>query len=98
MPAFAHAGYQGVQLSEIARDVGVTPNLIHHYFPGGKREPYLAAVHRACSELGGLLDVDPAAELAQKMPANIAAYLDQILEPSPFYALYALAARSADDE
>src|SRR6476661_8182326 len=76
--AFARLGYQGVQLQDVAAEVGVTRNLIHHYFPGGKRDLYLAAVHSACGELGSLLDVDPGVALAEKMPANIATYLDQV--------------------
>lgn len=98
IPAFAGLGYQGVELQAIADEVGVTRNLIHHYFPGGKNELYLEAVRAACAELGALLDVDPEVALERKMPANITAYLDHILAPSPVYMLYARAIRSADDE
>jgi AcrR family transcriptional regulator len=96
--AFARDGYAGVQVQAIADEVGVTRNLINHYFPGGKRELYLDAVDSACEELGGLLDVDPDVPLASKMPANISTYLDHVLEPSPIYMLYARAGRSADED
>src|SRR5215210_2514712 len=69
--AFARDGYPGVQLQEVAAAVGVTRNLINHYFPGGKQELYLAAVRSACDELAGVLNVDPGVPLAQKVPANI---------------------------
>jgi AcrR family transcriptional regulator len=96
--AFAELGYAGVQLQAIAREVGVTRNLIHHYFPGGKRDLYGAAVRIACAELSGLMDVRAAVPLEQKTSANISRYLDEVLRPSPIYVLYARAMRSADDD
>jgi len=98
VPAFARTGYAGMQLQDVAEEVGVTRNLIHHYFPGGKRDLYVEAVRAACADVANLLDVDPGVPLAEKMPANIARYIDQILEPSPLYTLYASAVHSADDE
>lgn len=76
----------------------MTRNLIHHYFPGGKRDLYVEVVRAACAELAGLMDVRRDVPLERKMPANIARYLDQVLDPSPIYVLYARAMRSADDE
>src|SRR5262245_7849673 len=96
--AFAKLGYADVQLHAIARGVGVTRNLIHHYFPGGKRDLYVEAVRLACSRLAGLMDVTPGVPLRQKTAANIARYLDEVLEPTPVYLLYARAMRSADDD
>ncbi len=94
--AFAAHGYPDVELRDIASVVGVTPNLIHHYFPGGKADLYLEAVRQACAELAGTLDTSADVPLDSKMPSNIAAYLDHVLEPSPAYVLYARAARSAN--
>ncbi len=98
LPAFAELGYPGVELQSIADAVGVTRNLIHHYFPGGKRELHLEAVRLACHQLVELLDTSPATSLDRKMPANVARYLDEILAPSARYQLYARALRSADDD
>src|SRR5262245_7918374 len=95
---FAELGYADVQLQAIARDVGVTRNLIHHYFPGGKRDLYVEAVRAACTELAGLMQVDPEVPLDRKTPANVSRYLDEILAPSPIYVLYARAMRSAADD
>ena len=95
---FAELGYAGVQLEAIAREVGVTRNLIHHYFPGGKRDLYVEAVRAACAELAGLMDVSRDVPLERKMSANISRYLDQVLDPSPIYVLYARAMRNADGE
>src|SRR4029450_1013394 len=93
---FAELGYAGAQLEAIAREVGVTRNLIHHYFEGGKRDLYVAAVRAACAELAGVMEVSPVVPLERKMAANISRYLDQVLDPSPIYVLYARALRSAD--
>ena len=96
--SFAELGYAGVQLEAIAGEVGVTRNLIHHYFPGGKRDLYVEAVRAACAELAGLMDVSRDVPLERKMTANISRYLDQVLDPSPIYVLYARAMRNADGE
>jgi len=98
LTAFAEHGYAGVELQAIADEVGVTRNLIHHYFPGGKSELHLAAVRLACAELVDMLDVDPGVALARKMPANVDAYLREILQPSARYMLYARALRSAEED
>ena len=96
--AFANLGFAGVKVQEIADAAGVTRNLVNHYFPGGKSELYVEAVRLSCNELAELIDVDPNAPLVRKMPANIAAYLDEILQPTPIYVLYARANQSADEQ
>jgi len=96
--AFAARGYAAVELKEIAAEVGVTPNLIHHYFPGGKSELHLEAVKRACSQLEAMLDSSPEVPVANKMPANVARYVDEALAPTDRWKLYARSLRSADDD
>lgn len=96
--AFADSGYPGVELKQIASEVGVTPNLIHHYFPGGKSELHLEAVKRACTQLEALLDSSPEVPMANKMPANVARYVDEALAPTDRWKLYARSLRSANDE
>ncbi|MFM8762298.1 MAG: TetR/AcrR family transcriptional regulator [Solirubrobacterales bacterium] len=94
LPAFAERGYDSVELKEIAAAVGVTPNLIHHYFPGGKRELYLDAVRLACEEVVEILDTDPDIDLETKMPANVSAYLSEAMGPTPRYVLFMRSTRS----
>ncbi|MBU3674037.1 MAG: TetR family transcriptional regulator [Solirubrobacteraceae bacterium] len=94
MPAFAERGYDAVELKEIAAEVGVTPNLIHHYFPGGKQELHLEAVRLACDEIVAIHDSDPTADLETKLPANTSAYLSEALAPTPRYVLFMRATRS----
>jgi AcrR family transcriptional regulator len=96
--AFADRGYPAVELKEIAAEVGVTPNLIHHYFPGGKRELHLEAVKLACAQLEKLLDSSAGEPVASKMPANVARYVDEALAPTDRWKLYVRSLRSADDE
>ena len=98
LSAFADRGYPGVELKEIAAEVGVTPNLIHHYFPGGKSELHLEAVKLACAQLETLLDSSPGEPVASKMPANVARYVDEALAPTDRWKLYVRSLRSADDE
>ncbi len=98
LPAFAERGYDAVELKEIAAEVGVTPNLIHHYFPGGKQELYLDAVRLACEEIVEILDTDPETGAETKMPANTSAYLNEALEPSPRYVLFMRSTRSPQPE
>ncbi len=94
LPAFAERGYDAVGLKEIAAEVGVTPNLIHHYFPGGKQELYLDSVRLACEEIVEILDTDPAIDPETKMPANTSAYLSEALAPTPRYVLFMRSTRS----
>lgn len=96
--AFADRGYPGVELKEVAAEVGVTPNLIHHYFPGGKRELHLEAVKRACAQVAELHDSSADAAIGEKMPANVSRYLDEALIPTDRWKLYTRSLRSADDD
>ena len=98
MSAFADRGYPGVELKEIAAEVRVTPNLIHHYFPGGKNELHLEAVKRACAQLEAMFDVNPETPVENKMRANIARYVDEALASTDRWKLYVRSLRSADDE
>jgi AcrR family transcriptional regulator len=96
--AFADRGYPAVELKEIAAEVGVTPNLIHHYFPGGKSELHLEAVKRACAQLEEMFEASPDIPVANKMPENVARYVDEALAPTDRWKLYARSLRSANDE
>ncbi len=98
MRAFAERGYSGVQLADLATDVGVSKNLIHHYFPGGKDELYLSAVRLGCADLEGLLDVSDTLPLERRTSANLGVYLDEIFAPSPAWILYVRAQHSADPQ
>jgi AcrR family transcriptional regulator len=55
LEAFARYGFDGVSLSEIARDAGAAQPLIHHYF-GSKRGLWEAAAELAFRELGAAFE------------------------------------------
>jgi hypothetical protein len=76
----------------------VTPNLIHHYFPGGKKELHLEAVRLACDEMIGILDTSPEIGIESKMPANTSDYLAEALEPTPRYVLFMRSTRSPEPD
>jgi len=42
---FAERGYEDVSIEDIAKGVGITRGLIHHYF-GGRKEVYIALLER----------------------------------------------------
>ena len=98
IPQFAEHGYTDAHLQAIADDVGVTRNLIHRYFPGGKRNLYVESVRVACEQLASLLDIDPGIPPKEKTAANIALYVDVVFGREPIYVLYSRAERSAADD
>ena len=56
---FAERGYAAVSASEVARQAGVTPGLLHHYF-GGKRGLFVTLVERLGPQIIEVIRVDTA--------------------------------------
>lgn len=54
---FAERGYATVSASDVARQAGVTPGLLHHYF-GGKRGLFIALVERLGPQIIEVIRVD----------------------------------------
>jgi AcrR family transcriptional regulator len=54
---FAERGYAAVSASEVAREAGVTPGLLHHYF-GGKRGLFVTLVERLAPKVVDVIRVD----------------------------------------
>ena len=54
---FADRGYAAVSASEVARQAGVTPGLLHHYF-GGKRGLFITLVERLGAQITDVIHVD----------------------------------------
>ena len=54
---FAERGYAAVPASEVARQAGVTPGLLHHYF-GGKRGLFVTLVERLGAQITAAIRVD----------------------------------------
>ncbi|GAA2263359.1 TetR/AcrR family transcriptional regulator [Streptomyces amakusaensis] len=55
-------GYDGTGIKQIAQEAGATLGSVYHFFPGGKQELAVAAVHRGDEEFTGILGETLAAE------------------------------------
>ena len=78
---FGARSYAAVSASEIARAAGVTPALVSHYFPGGKREIFLTLVAELTENLVEMIRADPAKPLRERVATTIENWLDW-LEPN----------------
>jgi AcrR family transcriptional regulator len=73
---FGRKSYTAVSASEIARAAGVTPALISHYFPGGKREIFLELVVQLTDSVIETIQVDPIQPLRERVDATVNNWLD----------------------
>jgi AcrR family transcriptional regulator len=73
---FGGRSYAAVSASEIARATGVTPALVHHYFPGGKREIFLTLIAQLTENVLESIRADPAKPLRARVAATTEAWLD----------------------
>lgn len=72
---FGGRSYAAVSASEIARSAGVTPALVSHYFPGGKRDIFLALVTQLGQQVTEAIRVDPARPLRERIAETIENWL-----------------------
>jgi AcrR family transcriptional regulator len=84
----ARDGHENLAFEAVAKQAGVTRNLVYHYFPGGRQELLEAAVHRAGAELssGWLTDTD--VPLPERLAANLNRMMDHAAEPTDAWMLY----------
>jgi AcrR family transcriptional regulator len=68
---FGGKGYAAVSASEIARAAGVTPALISHYFPGGKREIFLELVAQLTDSVIETIQADATKPLRERIDATV---------------------------
>jgi AcrR family transcriptional regulator len=73
---FGQKGYATVSASEVARAAGVTPALVSHYFPGGKREIFLTLVAQLTENVLQTIRADPAEPLHARVAATTENWLD----------------------
>jgi AcrR family transcriptional regulator len=73
---FADKSYVAVSASEIARAAGVTPALVAHYFPGGKRELFLELVAQLTDTVIDSVLVEPRGPLRKRVTVAIENWLD----------------------
>lgn len=68
---FGRKSYAAVSASEIARTAGVTPALISHYFPGGKRDIFLALIEEFIHSLPNTIRADQTAPLRERVAHTV---------------------------
>src|SRR5262245_64629190 len=67
----ARDGHERLAFEAVAKQAGVTRNLVYHYFPGGKQELVEAAVHRAGEALSSGWVTDTDIPLPQRLATNL---------------------------
>ncbi|MFJ9342419.1 TetR/AcrR family transcriptional regulator [Streptomyces sp. NPDC101733] len=50
-----HGGYENTPVKQLVREAGATLGSLYHFFPGGKRELAVAAIHFGDEEFAGML-------------------------------------------
>jgi AcrR family transcriptional regulator len=75
---FGGKSYAVVSASEIARAAGVTPALVSHYFPGGKREIFLELVAQLTDNVIDTIQADPTAPIRDRIDTTIESWLDSL--------------------
>ncbi len=74
---FAERGYAEVPASEVARQAGITPSLLHHYF-GGKRGLFVMLVERLGPQIIEVIRVDPTRPVHLRTRSFANSWLDWI--------------------
>jgi TetR/AcrR family transcriptional regulator len=78
LEAFAQRGYDGVSVRELNRQIGVSHNLVHHYF-GSKDALWRAAIDYGLTrvnEAWRLEDLGPDADPVEKMKVGLRRFLE----------------------
>ena len=84
----AREGHDRVAFEAVAKQAGVTRNLVYHYFPGGRQELVEAAVHRAGELLSSDWATDPDVPLPERLVSNLNRMMDHAAEPTDAWLLY----------
>jgi AcrR family transcriptional regulator len=84
----AREGHDRLSFEAVAKQAGVTRNLVYHYFPGGRLELVEAAVHRAGELLSSDWVTDPDVPLPERLVANLNRMMDHAAQPTDAWLLY----------
>ena len=84
----AREGIDRLSFEAVAKQAGVTRNLVYHYFSGGKQEVVEAAVHRAGEVLSTGWVIDTEIPLPERLAANLNRMMDHAAEPTDAWLLY----------
>src|SRR5690242_10319899 len=92
----AKQGYADFSLDEVAERADVTRNLLYHYFPRGRQDLFLAAVHRGGEQLTADWATDPDVPLADRLAANFARMFEHARGATPAWQADRQARATAD--
>ncbi len=81
---FTRRGYDGVSMSAVAREAGISKGLLYHYF-SGKEEFFAATLAAAAQELAALTATDPDAPPLEQVAQALDAYLAWVAENADAY-------------
>jgi AcrR family transcriptional regulator len=84
----ARDGHDRLSFEAVAKQAGVTRNLVYHYFPGGRQELVETAVHRAGEVLSSGWVTDLEIPLPERLTANLNRIFDHASEPTDAWRLY----------
>src|SRR3954454_6014733 len=84
----ARNGHAGLSLDEVAERADVTRNLLYHYFPRGRDDLFLAAVHRGGQEIAGGWTTDERIPREQRIAQNFAHVVKHASRPSAAWLVY----------
>lgn len=94
----ARDGYAGFSLDEVAEHAGVTRNLVYRYFPRGRLDLYIAAIHVGGEELSGGWNTDPAVPIDERMALNFRRTAEAAAGPSDAWTIHRQARALGDPE
>ena len=94
----ARNGHAGFSLDEVAERADVTRNLLYHYFPRGRIDLFLAAVHLGGDQIAGGWVIDEEIPREERIAANFAHIVEHAHGPSAAWLVYRQARGSAEPE
>jgi AcrR family transcriptional regulator len=94
----ARNGHAGFSLDEVAERADVTRNLLYHYFPRGRIDLFLAAVHLGGDQIAGGWVIDEQIPREERIAANFAHVVEHAQGPSAAWLVYRQARASAEPE
>jgi AcrR family transcriptional regulator len=81
---FAEHGYEGLSMSQLARDAQISKALLYHYFPS-KRRLFEAALEEGAAELRERTEPDPGRPPAEQLATTLDAFLEWVQERPTAY-------------
>ena len=82
---FAQHGYDGLSMSQLAREAQISKALLYHYFPS-KRRLFEAALEEGAEELRARTEPEPGRPPAEQLATTLDAFLQWVQERPTAYA------------